>query len=171
MVPKGCELQEETIMTTEQEKKGTWTIGPRVLPPPDGASEQLRKHLAGSSQPVPRPSMDPKAMMEFIASADSQRAAGTEKMAKAFKVGIEPDTIAGVPVFRLTPSEIAPEHSEHLFVHLHGGAFVLGAGEGAAAEAVAITHFCKIPSGLGRLPAGAHPRPAAMDDALAVGAS
>jgi hypothetical protein len=72
-------------------------------------------------------------------------------------------------VYRVTPSEVAPEHAQRLFVHIHGGAFIHGKGLASTAEAVQIAGDVKIPvlSIDYRMPPH-HPAPAAMDDVVAV---
>ena len=44
-------------------------------------------------------------------------------------VKLEPTTIGGVKAFVLTPKAIAPENQNRVFLHFHGGAYVLNPGE------------------------------------------
>jgi acetyl esterase/lipase len=74
-----------------------------------------------------------------------------------------------VHVYRLTPPTVAPEHRDHLLVHVHGGGFVQGAGLAGTAEAIGLA---RAPGVLVlavdyRMPPD-HPAPAARDDVVAV---
>lgn len=84
-------------------------------------------------------------------------------------IRVEPDVIAGVPVFVSTPKEIAPRNANRVFLHLHGGAYVLYPGEVGAGEGMLMAAYgrCKVISVDYRMPPD-HPFPAALDDAVAV---
>lgn len=84
-------------------------------------------------------------------------------------IRVEPDVIAGVPVFVSTPKEIAPRNTDRVFLHLHGGAYVLYPGEVGAGEGMLMAAYgrCKVISVDYRMPPD-HPFPAALDDAVAV---
>src|SRR5262249_42280684 len=106
-----------------------WMIGPRELPPPAHASPELKKILAEAPAPHPQAAMArvPKSIPEwkaFLAKSDAAAAENTQTAAKAMGVTIQEEQIAGVHVYRLTPPNVAPEHANQLFVHVHGGAFV-----------------------------------------------
>jgi len=82
---------------------------------------------------------------------------------------VEPTKVAGVPCFRVTPKQVAPENEGRLIVHVHGGAFVFNAGISGTGEAVLLADACKTRA-LSidyRMPPD-HPFPAAPDDVLAV---
>jgi len=81
-------------------------------------------------------------------------AAAARALAEALSVTIEEDKIAGVNVHRVTPSEIDVDHQNHLFVYIHGGAWVRNGGVAGALEAY-------------RMPPE-HPAPAGIDDVVAV---
>ncbi|MQT12395.1 alpha/beta hydrolase [Segnochrobactrum spirostomi] len=84
-------------------------------------------------------------------------------------IRVERDVIAGVPVFVSTPKEIAPRNANRVFVHLHGGAYVLYPGEVGAGEGMLMAAYgrCTVISVDYRMPPD-HPFPAALDDAVAV---
>jgi monoterpene epsilon-lactone hydrolase len=153
-----------------QVAEGAWWIGPRVLPPPQGASNQLREFLAQS--PVPALQTSVKTMKDVkvhIALADREKATLAEEFARQEDITITEDNIAGVRVSRVTPPEIASEHADHLFVHVHGGGFIVGAGLAGMAEAVRIAAFLRLPVlSIDYRMAPDHPAPAAMDDVIAV---
>ncbi len=85
-------------------------------------------------------------------------------------VTIEAVEIQGVPSYRVTPSHVPLEHADHLFVHVHGGAFVIGGGLAAVAdEAVQVAALMGFPVlSIDYRLAPEHPAPAAMDDIITV---
>lgn len=151
-----------------------WLIPSRKLPPPTGVSDELREVLAATPTPDMKAAFAkvPKTIPEWKAAiAEQASAAGelTKIIAEQRAVKIEADKIAGVPVYRLTPPQIAPEHTNHLFVYIHGGAFVKGGGFGSSIEGVSIAYHLGIPViSVDYRMAPDHPAPAAMDDIVAV---
>ena len=105
----------------------------------------------------------------FQRRKDSVGAQNNIKLANSLSMKIEKKKLAGVTVRTLTPSEIDQDFSESVFVHLHGGAYVLSAGNAGITEAILIAHRIKITviSVDYRMPPD-HPYPAALDDAVAV---
>lgn len=90
-------------------------------------------------------------------------------LAAQWNIDVEPADIAGVPVFWVTPPEIAPQNKHRLFVHTHGGGFSMGFGEAAVVEALSIANFAKmrvVSIDYRTIPL--HPFPAALNDVLAV---
>jgi monoterpene epsilon-lactone hydrolase len=85
------------------------------------------------------------------------------------KVTIKEETIAGVTVRRVTPANFNPANKNRLFVHTHGGAYVVNNGRAGLTEAILIAHRANIPvlSIDYRMPPK-HPFPAAIDDVVAV---
>jgi len=80
-----------------------------------------------------------------------------------------PATIGGVNVFVLTPQTIAPENQNRVFIHFHGGAYVLNPGEPGTREGTLMAGFgrAKVISVDYRTSSDA-PYPAALDDSVAV---
>lgn len=161
-------------ITAVKAQENVWKIGPRTLPPSLDVSDEFREILLKTPAPdvdavksnVPQTTEQWEAM---IAAADEQTAAAARQVAKVLSVKVQHDTIDGVNVYRVTPPEIAQEHKNHLFFHLHGGAFVVNGGEAGTFEAVLIASHLKMPviSIDYRMPPK-HPAPAAMEDVLAV---
>ena len=151
-----------------------WEIGPRSLPASVGVSKVFRESLLKT--PVP----DVAAAKAIVLRTDEQweawaregdvpSAATARRLAEALSVAIREDKIAGVKVYRVMPSEVSKRHEEHLFVYIHGGAFVRNAGVAGTLEAVLIAARLKIPvvSIDYRMPPK-HPAPAATDDIISV---
>ena len=152
---------------------GDWQIESRTLTAPAAASEVLRQ--AVSQTPAP-PVAQRKAVplqteaqwRAFLQTVPSQ--VDLKALAAQAKVVIEADKIDGVAVYRVVPVGGAkPAHADHVFLYIHGGAYVLGGGDGAASEAVTISAFAQIPAVAVdyRMPPD-HPFPAAIDDVVAV---
>ena len=148
-------------------------LGPRTLPPPDGASSVVRDSVAGSN-PADRKHVGPipatdDEWLAFVAAADAPAIAGAEKLEAALPVKVERDEIAGVNVYHVVPDEISPAHEEHLFVHVHGGAYLLNGGPACVSEALLLA------TGIGMRTVSIdyrrpplHPYPAPVDDVVAV---
>jgi acetyl esterase/lipase len=67
------------------------------------------------------------------------------------------------------PDEIDPRHEDHLFVHVHGGAYVLNGGVACVAEALVIALGTKMRAlSIDYRMAPRHPYPAAVDDVVTV---
>lgn len=161
-----------SLPAAAQSGDSTWTISSRDLAPPVHASEVLASFIANSPQPdvSAAGSQFPTSDAGWIAmQAAASSANPLPALGEALNLQIETSAMAGVTVYTLTPEEIAPEHRGQVFLHLHGGAYVLGGGPGAASEAAQIAQAAGIytVSVDYRMPP-AHPFPAAVDDAIAV---
>jgi len=163
LVLAGCKSQE-----------GVWEIGPRSLPASVDVSAVIRESL------LKTPTPDVAAAKGIVLKTDEEweawaeegnvpSAAAAHSLAEALSVTIQEDKIAGVNIHRVTPSEIDENHQKHLFVYIHGGAWVRNAGKAGTIEAVIIAARLKIPvvSIDYRMPPK-HPAPAATDDVIAV---
>ena len=62
-------------------------------------------------------------------------------MREKLEVKLESVTIGGVKAFVLTPKVIAPENQNRVFLHFHGGAYVLNPGEPGTREATLMAAF------------------------------
>ncbi len=152
-----------------------WTIGSRTLPASAGASDALREAIASTPQPdvaqhIRQTTFTTKEeWVQSIQAADASKTQIIEALTERWSVTITEDEIAGVTVRTVTPVDIDPANKDRLFVHVHGGAYVLGAGRASLPEAILIAHRAKIPvvSIDYRMPPE-HPFPAAVDDVAAV---
>lgn len=161
-----------SLPAAAQSGDSSWTISSRVLAPPVHASEELASVIANLPQPdvSANGSQFPTTDAGWIAmQAAASGANPLPALAESLNLQIEASNMAGVTVYTLTPERIAPEHRDHVFLHLHGGAYVLGGGPSSASEAAQIAQAAGIytVSVDYRMPP-AHPFPAALEDAIAV---
>ncbi|MFM8574108.1 MAG: alpha/beta hydrolase [Pirellula sp.] len=123
------------------------------------------------AKPIPTldPPKTPEQWRTLQKQLDTARSEQTLKMAEALGAKILQVHIAGVTCYRVEPKQVAESKSDWLLVHLHGGAYVLGSGIGAAQEAVLVATECKATtlSVDYRMPPD-HPFPAALEDSVAV---
>lgn len=160
-----------------QTDNSDWSITNRSLAPPVHASSELAQVIANSPQPDPDvggryPDSDEAwlALQERARSGPNPLPA----LAEQLNLSIESREVAvngntQITVYDVTPRQVAPEHRDHVFLHLHGGGYVLGGGPGAASEAAQISAAAGIytVSVDYRMPP-ASPFPAAIDDTIAV---
>ncbi len=162
------------MLAASEPPEGGWQIGPRTLPVPVDVSDVMRESLLAT----PKPDVEAakglvlRTAEEWEAWArprDVATAEGARAMAKALSVRVKEDKIGGVSVHRVTPPEIDDRHKDHLFVYVHGGAWVLNSGEAGTFEAVVIAAHLGMPVvsiDYRQLPK--HPAPAGIDDVIAV---
>ncbi len=169
-------VQEHATAAGEaQTQDGAWTLDSRTLPAPGAASDALRESIASTPQPNVSEHIrqttfaTSEEWKQFISPRDAAGAQGTEELAKRWSVTITESEIAGVTVRTVTPGAVDPAHEDRLFVHTHGGAYVLNNGLASAAEAVIIAHSVKIPVvSIDYRQPPEHPFPAAIADVVAV---
>ena len=150
-----------------------WNIT-NTIPYPDQASSMVYEVIKNGGQP------DVKAMkglsfpndqsiIDFVAKGDEGANVRAQQLAEKLGVTIKEEKIAGVVVRYITPSTIDPKHKNRLFIHTHGGAYILNSGLAGTGEAILIAHYSKIAvvSIDYRMPP-IHPFPAAIDDVLSV---
>ncbi len=153
--------------------EGDWQIAPRTLAPPQAGSPALRDAVAQTPAPpvMQRKAVQPASTEEWRAMiAQFPNQTDLETLATQANVTIEAGKIAGVAVYRVAPKGGArPPHASHVFLYVHGGAYVFGGGDAAVPEAAVISAFAGIPSVAVdyRMPPD-HPFPAAVDDVVAV---
>jgi epsilon-lactone hydrolase len=151
------------------------TLAPRdvpakTIPVPSDVSPQLQAVIA---QPLTSgwntPPTTPQSWQQLSDKLAAGVAVQVGPMAQRLHVKIEQDTIDGVKVYRLTPETIPARNAKRLLIHVHGGCYVLGAGEAALPEALlmaGMSHM-RVISVDYRMPPTAY-YPAALDDAMTV---
>ncbi len=165
-----------TTHAARQAQQG-WRIPARILPPPAGASEALRKAIAA----MPAPDIDmvrkatPRSREQWLAlirQNDEQVKKSVERLQRKYGVRVEEGRIAGVRVYTVTPPKIRKENEGRLFLHVHGGAYILNGGRAALSEPIiyAARFGIKVITIDYRMPPD-HPFPAALEDAFAVHAA
>jgi epsilon-lactone hydrolase len=144
------------------EPNGTAHVG-RIVPVPPSLSPQAQATLrhAETDADIPVPLEKRRAMMD----ADTARA--EKRWRKICPVTVANDTMAGVPVRRITPLHVPAANADKVLLDLHGGGF--DSDSGSYTETIPIAYYGRVPvvAALYRL-APEHPFPAAVDDAVAV---
>lgn len=166
-------VEGEVSVAPSRRQADMWHIGPRDVPLPHAASDELRESIAASPQPdvssEPLLSADETALRAVVAAADAMAAEKLRAIRDRVGATLTPDTIGGVGVFHVTPATLDPRHDDHLFVYVHGGAYVLNAGEAGAIEAIVIAHRLGIRAiSVDYRMAPDHPLPTPADDVNAV---
>jgi acetyl esterase/lipase len=168
-------IVEAKMMPPVEVNNGTvWTVSEKKLPLPSCASEEIQKTLAGIREPniENRRKFTAKTKEEWknwVEYSEESGAEGAKKWAEKYKVTIKKDMIDGVNVYYLTPSSLLPKKSKHLFVYLHGGAYIFGGGMSGLSEAILIASRAQIPviAVDYRMPPD-HPYPVPMEDVVSV---
>lgn len=142
------------------------------LPIPAHVSTQLQEAIrnarAGPGEIVVPQSAEQ--WRAYAASTQSQQVhQARENLLKSFAVTVARQTIAAVPAYILMPPDMPEENRHRSFVFLHGGGYVIGAGESGTYEAIVLAHRLrmKVVAVDYRMPPD-HPFPAALDDSVAV---
>jgi epsilon-lactone hydrolase len=136
----------------------------RVVPLPATVSPEAQKGLAHQASDV-----NPKQTLEQRrAETDAAAAAGAKANRAVYPVDIASSTIAGIPVWVVTPADGVPaDKQDRVLINVHGGGF--NSDSGSLNESIPIANLTrtKVISVLYRL-APEHPFPAAVDDTVAV---
>ena len=151
------------------------TLAPRIVPAktipvPSDVSPQLQAVIAKPLTPGwNTPPTTPEGWKQWSDKVGVPVAAQAEAMAQRLHVKIQPATIDGVKVYRLTPQNIPARNAKRVLIHVHGGCYVLGAGEAALPEALLMAGMSHIEviSVDYRMPPEAY-YPAALNDAMTV---
>ncbi|MBS0252940.1 MAG: alpha/beta hydrolase [Proteobacteria bacterium] len=145
-------------------------IPSRELPVPKTVSPQLQAFI-GAPYPVGWNDIpqDTTAWKQLALQSAAAVASDITAIKEKFRLQVEKTTMAGVPVFVITPPEIAPNNRNRLLVHIHGGGFVLFPGEAGAGEGMLMAGYskCRVVSIDYRM-APDYLFPAALDDVTAV---
>ena len=144
------------------EPNGTAHVG-RVVPVPQSLSPQAQASLR-------RPETDTKVsetLAQRRAGTDAYTARAEKQWRKICPVTVANDTMADIPVRRITPLHVPKANADKVLLDLHGGGF--DSDSGSYTETIPIAYYARVPvvAALYRL-APEHPFPAAVDDAVAV---
>jgi acetyl esterase/lipase len=144
------------------EPNGTAHVG-RIVPVPQSLSPQAQASLR-------RPATDadvPMPLEKRRASMDAYTARAEKQWRKICPVTVANDTVADVPVRRITPLHVPKANADKVLLDLHGGGF--DSDSGSYTETIPIAYYARVPvvAALYRL-APEHPFPAAVEDAVAV---
>ena len=144
------------------EPNGTAHVG-RIVPVPQSLSPQAQASLR-------RPATDadvPMPLEKRRATTDTYTARAEKQWRKVCPVTVANDTVAGVPVRRITPLHVPKANADKVLLDLHGGGF--DSDSGSFTETIPIAYYARVPvvAALYRL-APENPFPAAVDDAVAV---
>lgn len=150
-----------------------WRVN-RSIPLPDQASELLLEAIKKGGQPNVEANSklsfsNALAWNEAIEEMSKGMLVFAKQETERLNITVKEETITGVTVRYVTPPSIEPRNENRLFIHTHGGAYVLGGGYTGIAEALYLAHYLKMPvvSIDYRMPPS-HPFPAAVDDVLTV---
>ncbi len=84
-------------------------------------------------------------------------------------LSIEPDTVNGVPVYRISPASLDEQLKNYCAVLIHGGAYISGSGEAGLSEAVLLADQLNIQVlAIDYSMPPIHPFPAGLDDVVNV---
>ncbi|MFT3731657.1 MAG: alpha/beta hydrolase [Hyphomicrobium sp.] len=145
-------------------------IPARDLPVPKTVSRELQA-VIGAPYPlgwddIPQ---DATAWKDLAFKSAASVANDIAAIGKHFDLQIEKTAMAGVPVFVITPPEIAPANRDRLLLHIHGGGFVLFPGEAGAGEGMMMAGYGKFRVvSIDYRMAPDFPFPAALEDVTAV---
>jgi monoterpene epsilon-lactone hydrolase len=137
------------------------------LPVPDDISPEMRQIVAAPPAPWDIHPKNIQEWKELVAKVAAPAKTLLPAMREKLGVKLEPTTIAGVKAFVLTPQIITSENQNRVFLHFHGGAYVLNPGEPGTREATLMAAFGHVRV-ISVETSTEAPYPAALDDCVAV---
>ena len=135
----------------------------RVVPVPKSLSPEAQARVG-------RPASDanvPQTLEQRRTGTDKWQLGAGEKSKAIYPVKIGSETIAGVPVRIIDPTDATPVHPDRVLINLHGGGFNSDSGSFTESIPIANLAHTRVISVLYRL-APEHPFPASVDDVVAV---
>lgn len=170
VLPSSAEAEEGAPLASPASPLAPRPIPPRDLPVPQTVSPQLQAVIGAPYQPgwndIPQ---DTTAWKQLALKSAAEAATAVAAIREHFALQVEKTSMAGVPVFVITPPEIAPNNRDRLLIHIHGGGFVLFPGEAGAGEGMLMAGYGKFRVvSIDYRMAPDFPFPAALDDVTAV---
>lgn len=95
----------------------------------------MRESTANNPQP------DIEALQQIFSQNEAEWLAlirERDAMNEQFSVSVKNDEIEGVKVHHVIPADVDLRHEDHLFIYMHGGAYILFRGEASLPEAILI---------------------------------
>ena len=167
-------LEAKPIAPIELNNTVIWEIAEKKLPLPSCVSKEIEQVLERMNTPnvEARRKFTSKTKEEWKEWVEYTRVSGeygVKKRAEKYNVSIKKEMIDGVNVYTIMPKSLVKKNSKHLFVYLHGGAYIFGGGMSALSEAILIASRVKIPviSIDYRMPPD-YPYPTAIEDVVRV---
>jgi len=118
-------------VATAQDPTPLWAYVPETISPEWGTF--FSKKGQGREKPVPAPG-DIEGWKALQAVNDKAKEAAADQKAAAFGVTYEESEISGVPVVKVTPSELVS--TDKIAVYIHGGAYVLNSAKAVIESAM-----------------------------------
>ena len=148
-------------------------IPERSLPVPSTVSPVLQRVIAqpltAAIEAIRTAPADLAAWRQLIATSDAANRENLSRLRQLCPVTVTPESIAGIPCYRVVPPAIAPANQQRLLVHCHGGAYVLASGELCIGEAILAAYYGQIPVlSIDFRQAPDHPCPAPVEDVVQV---
>lgn len=150
-----------------------WKLSERFLPFPSHASPAFNELLKKGGVPnyQVRQMVPPSKAIwkKQLQSMELARAEGIEKQVAALDIQIDSVNLGGVVVRKLIPATIDTNFANAIFIHIHGGAFVLNGGMNSVREGLIVANRLNMPvwSIDYRMPPD-FPFPAALEDVVNV---
>jgi epsilon-lactone hydrolase len=145
----------------------------RTIGVPTSVSPQAQQFLSLSAQfggqgPAESPS-DAAGWHAMIQAANDQLIAVLGPQVHDLPISVEERSMAGVPVFVLTPEAADDGPDQPIYLDIHGGALIIGGGDACRVMALQAAARVQLPTWSVdyRMPPD-HPYPAALDDCVAV---
>jgi len=120
-----------STMSMAQSEAPLWEYVPDTISPEWGVF--LSEKGQGRERPMPAPD-DVQGWKALQAANDEAKEAKADEKARAFGVTYEETEIAGIPVVKVTPSNLA--RTDKIAVYLHGGAYVLNSAKAVIESAM-----------------------------------
>ena len=150
----------------KQQPAAAWEVPSKRLAPPSTASEALQAFISSPPAPFTQKHLTHEEWRVAIDVGNAKRAKEAPGLWAMMGLDVKAVTLGGVPVYRITPPNAKPGR---VLLHLHGGAYVFGAGAGAGVEGAFVANATQteVVSVDYRMPPE-HPFPAAVEDSVAV---